>query len=247
MTDTGARIQAQDLVTDRVDLSPTARTFLRASIRRDRVRRGRTITVLSVLLVLAVVAAGIAFTQQRAAEQQRNVALSRQVANQALELSATNPALAAQLSLIAYRLAPTTEAHGSLLSTVAKPYATRLTGHTEHVYSVSFSPDGRTLATASRDNTARVWDISDPRHPNPLATLAGHSNGLYEVNFSRDGRTLATSSRDTTGRLWETNVENVAARICSITPHITKDEWDQYLSGLPYQPPCLQDARVAGQ
>ncbi len=52
VADTGARLQARDLVTDRVELSPTARTFLRASIRRDRIRRGRAIGALSVLLGL---------------------------------------------------------------------------------------------------------------------------------------------------------------------------------------------------
>jgi hypothetical protein len=41
-----------------------------------------------------------------------------------------------------------------------------------------------------------------------------------------------------TARLWETNVDSVAARICSITPTITQSEWDQYLPGLPYRPPC---------
>ena len=70
--------------------------------------------------------------QQRAAAHQRDVAVSRQVAEQALELRATNPALAAQLALAAYRLAPTPEARGSLLSTFATPYATRLTAHTKH-------------------------------------------------------------------------------------------------------------------
>ncbi len=97
VADTGAHVQAGDLVTGRVDLSPTARAFLRASIRRDRVRRGRAITVLSVLLVLALAAAGIAVVAQRSAEQQRNVAVSRQVAGQSLELRLTNPALASQL------------------------------------------------------------------------------------------------------------------------------------------------------
>ena len=58
LADTAARIQGRDLVTDRVELSPAARAFLRASIRRDRYRRRRALTVLSVLLVLAVVAAG---------------------------------------------------------------------------------------------------------------------------------------------------------------------------------------------
>ena len=107
VADTGAHVQSRDLVTDRVNLSPTARIFLRASIRRDRIRRGRAITVLSVLLVLALAAAAVAFIQQRAAEQQRNVAVSQRVAAQAMELRVTNPALAAQLGLAAYRLVPT--------------------------------------------------------------------------------------------------------------------------------------------
>jgi uncharacterized protein HemX len=51
--------------------------------------------VLSVLLALALVAAGIAVVQQQAAKEQRNIAVSRQVAEQATGLRATNPALAA--------------------------------------------------------------------------------------------------------------------------------------------------------
>jgi len=67
--------------------------------------------------------------------------VSRQVAGQALDLRDTNPALAAQLGLAAYRLTPTPEARGALLSIAASPYTTRLTGHTNGVYSVAFSPD----------------------------------------------------------------------------------------------------------
>jgi AAA ATPase domain len=80
VADTGAHLRAGGLATNRVELSSTARVFLRASIRRDRLRRGRTITVLSVLLVFAVVAAGIGFVQRRAAEQQRNITVSQRVA-----------------------------------------------------------------------------------------------------------------------------------------------------------------------
>ncbi|MGH3755118.1 MAG: WD40 repeat domain-containing protein [Pseudonocardiaceae bacterium] len=235
VADTGAHLHAGDLVTDRVDLSPTARAFLRTSLHRDRHRRRRTITVLSVLLTLAV----FAVVAQRAAEQQRNAAVSQRVAAQALELRATNPALAAQLSLAAYRLVPTTEARGSLLSTFATPYATRLTGHTSAVKGVAVSPDGHTLATGSDDTTARLWDVSDPHQPHPLSTLTGHTGDIESVAFSADGRTLATGSEDRTARLWETNVDSAAARICSITwPAITKIEWDQYLPDLPYRPPC---------
>jgi WD40 repeat protein len=114
-----------------------------------------------------------------------------------------------------------------------------LTGHTSAVWAVAFSPDGHTLATGSDDTTGRLWDVSDPRRPTPLATLTGHTNTVLSVAFSPDGRTLTTSSADDTARLWETNIDSVAARICNITwPTITKNEWDHYLTGLPYRPPC---------
>ena len=77
---------------------------------------------------------------------------------------------------------------------------TTLEGSAWPVRGVSFSPDGRTLASGSGDSTIRLWDVRTERE---LQTLRGHRNWINNVSFSPDGRTLASSSNDDTIRLWD--------------------------------------------
>lgn len=195
------------------DLSPLTRDFLTASIEherdeeratRQRTRRLRRLVAgLAALSLLTATTTVVAVQAQQAAARQRNEILSQKTASDAAALRTTNPALAAQLGLAAYRLAPTTEARSTLLSTFATPYATRLTGHTDYLHQVAFSRDGHTLATASADRTARLWDVRDRRRTDPLGTVTGHAGPVVSVAFSPDGRTLVTGSADGTARLWD--------------------------------------------
>jgi dipeptidyl aminopeptidase/acylaminoacyl peptidase len=73
-----------------------------------------------------------------------------------------------------------------------------LTGHNNSVWSVSFSPDGQTIATGSSDKTVKLWN----RDGTLLKTLTGHNDSVWSVSFSPDGQTIATGSSDKTVKLW---------------------------------------------
>ena len=75
-----------------------------------------------------------------------------------------------------------------------------LTGHTNWVLSVAFSPDGSLLASGSDDKTVRVWDVSTSTE---LWTRHEHNGRTTDVVFSPDGKTLASASEDYTIRLWD--------------------------------------------
>ena len=75
-----------------------------------------------------------------------------------------------------------------------------LKGHTDVVRHTALSPDGKHLATASRDGTVRLWDAANGE---PVAVLRGHTGVVLAAVFSPDDTLLASWGEDATVRLWD--------------------------------------------
>ncbi|MGB3200961.1 MAG: WD40 repeat domain-containing protein, partial [Nodosilinea sp.] len=76
---------------------------------------------------------------------------------------------------------------------------TVLTGHSAGVTAVQFSPNGTEIATASKDNTAKIWN----RFGQEILSLEGHEGRLNGLDFNATGTVLTTASDDNTVKLWD--------------------------------------------
>ena len=74
-----------------------------------------------------------------------------------------------------------------------------LTGHTDHVLALAYSPDGKRLVSSSFDKTVRIWK---PKTGHLLSTLRGHSTWVVSIAYSFDGLRIVSGSFDNTILVW---------------------------------------------
>src|SRR6202042_1361527 len=173
--------------------------------------------VIAAVVVAFLVAMGLAvyaFIQKNLAQRETRIAQQNERDSKARELAALSTeslsedpeksillgmqAVNATLRFGQLPLPPAEEAlHQALQSSQVRA---TLRGHSDVVRGVAFSPDGKHIATASDDQTAKVWDAETGKE---LLTLRGHSDSVIGVAFSPDGKRLATASADQTAKVWD--------------------------------------------
>ncbi|MEU6234808.1 hypothetical protein [Kitasatospora sp. NPDC047058] len=201
----------------RITLTTVELDFLRACTRRERRqrRRRRSAAVVAVSLVLALTGALVVARIQRGVADERAAEVrSKRIAAVADALRPDDPAAALEMSLAAFRTAPTVEARSALLRSALTPVPAVLEGHTQTVLNLAFQPGGATLASSSADRTVRTWDVSDPVHPHPRQTLA--VDGKATIAWRPDGRHLFAQA----GRqlyVWDVSDPDHAREVARVT------------------------------
>lgn len=85
-----------------------------------------------------------------------------------------------------------------------------LTGHTDTVNSISFSPDGQTIASASDDTTIKLWSLEGRL----LKTFQGHSQRVNSVSFSPNAQLIASAGSDGDVILWSLDLDFLSKSAC---------------------------------
>lgn len=192
------------------EISPAEKAFIRRGLSVRSRQRRVFILGLSVGLAVALVLTGTATWLWRREQQRRKEAEIREGVATTGELLNSGQFWEGRIETIKIaqkfrqmnRVQPQTwgQVYGLLYQAIGGDgfqEKNRLEGYEEAVTSVSFSPDGETIATAS-GNTIQLWT----REGKKLQTLTGHSGTVTSVSFSPNGETIASGSKDTTVKLW---------------------------------------------
>ena len=179
-------------------------------------RLRRRAMALVVMLVAALIAAGVAVMQTREAAQAQSraerqgrvvraqslAAISKSQLDTDVELSFLL-ATEAIYSTIRYgedAVPQAVDVLNQALEALSSHLRLILYGHTDVINDVAYSPDGRYILTASRDKTVKVWHVATGKM---LLTIHGHTDAVSSAEYSPDGRSILTVGYDNTVKVWD--------------------------------------------
>ncbi len=208
----GARLHlAQEKVaTQKIVLSGLAKNFIEEGItvqeaerKAKETLRRRIFSGLIAGIAIAILLAGFAVVQMLKAQEQTRIARSGELSAQSIALRDKNLSVALLLGIEAFRKHPAPQSEGVLLDNVqVNPFLHQfLPLHQDQVFTVAFSPDGKMVASGSRDKSIILWDVKS--HQPIGEPFKGHSESVLSVAFSPDGSLLASGGGDKTVILWD--------------------------------------------
>jgi WD40 repeat protein len=171
----------------------------------------RTVVVgLATVVVVALASTGLAVRASVIASEQRNVALSRQLAAESQALATTDPARSQLLAAAAWQVAPSPQARAGMLKALANSARRATVGS-----AVAFSADGKVLATGGGSGVVRLWDTAKAETVDTFDA----KGPVYAVAFGREG-VLAGGTGDDGAWLWS-SATGEQIRLRSGLPKIT--------------------------
>ncbi|KAG7209018.1 hypothetical protein KM043_015184 [Ampulex compressa] len=102
-----------------------------------------------------------------------------------------------------------------------KPIA-RMTGHQQLINDVKFSPDGRTIASASFDKSIKLWESNTGKY---IASLRGHVQAVYSIAWSADSRLLVSGSADSTLKVWNMKTRKISQDLPGHADEVYAVDW----------------------
>ena len=103
-----------------------------------------------------------------------------------------------------------------------KPIGARITGHQKPIMYVSYSPDGRYIASGSNDKSAKIWDGRTGKF---MGSLRGHVGPVYRLTWAPDSRMVVTASEDSTMKLWNLQTYKMSIELPGHSGSVYACDW----------------------
>ena len=116
--------------------------------------------------------------------------------------------------------------------------AHELEGHDARISDITFSEDGKYIASSSFDRSVRIWNMINPKQE-PIV-LNDHQDWVKSIIFTPDDKSLVTGCRDNVVRVFPLDINLLANNICNnIERNLTQKEWNKYIgSNIEYEKTC---------